>query len=512
MTIETTDPSGLTEDRVRGPVGIRTLAGASVRRVLSSPCTWIVLAAVAGYTVFATYEYRRLGPAVAEYDLGIFYQTVHSWAFHGNAYSAVKGFSQLGDHFTPAWALLAPLLWVHDSPYTLVLAQVVFLCASAIPVYVAVRRAMSTWIAAGLTCAYLGSMGIQDAIAFPVHEMMFAAPLLAWGIERAMAGRWTQASLLIGALSLVKEDFNVLIVAFAVVALGHRQWRHAAALAVWGVCAYLITVNVLIPHFAPPGGYAYLSRDYQDTLHASSSLQLIQVLVFHPGHTLHLLLGGQVKQQLWLHLLVPVAFLALASPFGWLILPNLVSRLVSGKPTEWSWHYHYDTPLMPILFLAAVDGVCRIAAAARRVSDRLSPGLRAERVVSERRMVLLGGLALTLVSLGTNAYLTGKVLPVGQWIKHPAAFSSSNSWLDEQRRADAMVPGGATVIVTNGLGMPLLTRDTVIMPNSVPVGPTWALLDTRDVAWMPGDYPDWLRGQGFATVGVVGPILVLHRS
>lgn len=83
--------------------------------------------------------------------------------------------------------MLAPLLWIHNSPYTLVVAQVVLLSLSGIPVYVAVRRRFGTWRAVGVTAAYLASSGIQHAIAFPVHEVMFATPISAWALERMLA-------------------------------------------------------------------------------------------------------------------------------------------------------------------------------------------------------------------------------------------------------------------------------------------------------------------------------------
>src|SRR5262249_31313127 len=144
-----------------------------LRRVLTSPRTWLGAVALIGYEIFAYHQYTQLQDAAM--DLGIFYQTVAGWAFHGNPYVPIKGFSQLGDHFSPAFALLAPLLWLHNSPVMLVFAQPVLLCASAVPVYLAVRRMWNTWFATALTAAYLLSSGMQHSIAFPVHEVMFSA-------------------------------------------------------------------------------------------------------------------------------------------------------------------------------------------------------------------------------------------------------------------------------------------------------------------------------------------------
>jgi uncharacterized membrane protein len=479
-------------------------------RLVRSPCTWLVLAAILGYGAFATYQYERLGTNISAVDLGIFYQAVQGWAFHGDPYVAIKGFSQLGDHFTPAWMLLAPLLWIHNSAYMLVLAQVVLLSVSAVPVYLAAQRMLNTWLATALTAAYLASSGLQHAVAFPVHEVMFAVPLIAWALERMLVGRWTWASLLMASLSLVKEDLNLTILAFAAVALTRRRWWHAAALAVWAVAAYLLTIKVLIPAFSPQG-YTYLNA-YSTTLHASNSFQAFWNLITQPRHTAHLLFGSSVKRHLWEHLLEPVGFLALASPIGWLILPNLVSRLASGNPGEWSWNFHYDAPLMPIIVLGAVDGVRRCVALASWLSTRREGAPAPGRPLRERRGLMLGASALALVATTTTTYLSYKSLPLGRWIRRPSSYASSATWLADERSAVAAVPPGVTVQVTNHVAVPLLNRDTVTLVSDLPSG-NWAVLDTVGTsATDPTSYAAHLRSEGYVTVRTAGTIMVLHKT
>jgi uncharacterized membrane protein len=480
----------------------------------SSPCTWLVLIAMTGYGAFATYQYQHLGPGVAAADLGIFYQAVQGWAFHGDPYVAIKGFSQLGDHFTPAWILLAPLLRLYNSPLSLVLAQVVLICLSAIPVYLAVRRILGAPLATALTAAYLAGSGLQHAIAFPVHEVMFAVPLIAWALERALAGRWTWAALLMCALSLVKEDLNLMILAFAAVALVHRKWRHAAVLALWAVAAYLLTIKVLIPA-ANPEGYTYLGA-YSTTLHANNSVQAFWNLIAHPHHTLHLLFGAQAKRKLWLRLLAPVGFLALASPFGWLVLPNLISRLASNNTSQWTSLYHYDAPLMPILAIAAVDGLRRAALASGWAWRRVAGAPEGARpIIQQQRTLRLGGSALAFIALGMTAYLSDKSpLPLGRWLKDPSSYSAPAAWLADERAAVAAIPDGVTVQATNGLVVPIVARDTVTLVTDLPSG-DWALIDTSNAgmsATDPSSYVAKLRSEGYATVRAEGPILVLHRS
>ena len=475
-----------------------------IRRALSvalrSPCSYLVAAAMLGYGVFATYEYNRLGSAVGAVDLGIFYQTVQGWAFHGDPYVAIKGFSQLGDHFTPAWALLAPLLWLHNSPYMLVLAQVVLLSLSGVPVYIAVKRMYGTWRSVGVTAAYLASSGLQHAIAFPVHEVMFATPIIAWALERMLAGRWTQATILMCSLCLVKEDLNLMTAMFAVLALLNRKWRHAAFLAVWGVALYLITIKILIPSFSPEG-YTYLGQ-YTTTLHATNSVQLFLSIIEHPRHTVHLLIGNNTKRQLWFLLFAPVFCLALASPICLLALPELCSRLLSSDSSLWSSNYHYDAPLMPIIFIAAVDGLPRLCNIIELYAD----------AAHAKETLRWASAGFAILTLAMTLHLS-KHLPLGIWLRRPSTYEASEVWNADLRKAITVVPSGVTVETTNRVAVPLLARDTVTITAGRPSG-TWAVLDLTALGGRtnPDDvaYVVEMRHEGWELVKQDGSIVVLR--
>lgn len=469
-----------------------------LRRVLTSPCTWLVAVALTVYEIFAYHQYTQLQDAAM--DLGIFYQTVAGWAFHGNPYVPIKGFSQLGDHFSPVFALLAPLLWLHNSPVMLVFAQPVLLCASAVPVYLAVRRMWNTWFATALTAAYLFSSGMQHSIAFPVHEVMFSAVLIAWALERALAGRWTAASVLMGLTCLVKEDMDLMIVAFGVYALLNRRWRQGAALIVGGLAAYELTIHVLIPAFGP--GYTYTGA-YATTLHATTSYGMLAALLFHPRHTAHLLFAGRVKSALWRHLLEPVGFACVASPIALLALPNLVSRLVSSNNNQWSWDYHYDMPLMPVLFLAAADGLARLVRLARRLPFRVP-----------RRLDLIAAGVLATVALSVTAFQSVRELPLGQWLR-TSAYDAEPGWLADVRNAVAVVPAGVDVQVSDSVGTAFVARDTVTLTDDNYGRGDWAVVDTAhpfpDAAHVDA-YLATIRREGFRETARFGPVLVLHRG
>jgi uncharacterized membrane protein len=472
-----------------------------ILRGLRSPCTWLVAAAVTVYSVFAYHQYTQLQAGAC--DLGIFYQAAEGWAFHGFPTDPIKGFPQIGDHFSPIFMLLAPALWIYNSPLTLVFAQVLLLCSSAIPVYLVFSRAWGRWTAAGVVTAYLASMGIQGSIAFPVHEVMFGAPLIAWALERALSKKWTAASLIIAAGVFVKEDMGAMVAMFAVWALINRKWRHALALFVWGVGMFLLTVDVIIPHYNP-GGFTYAS-DYAANLHASNMDQLIQQLITHPRLGLHLLFNDPAKRQDWIDLLAPVAFMCLASPIALLGAPMMVTRMLSSRSTEWSDDLYYDMPLMAITFIGAADGLQRVVRLLRRFVPKLDRSW----------LPVLAGACLAVCSLGVTIHID-RNRQIHAWLADDA-FTSKASWVADVHKALAVVPSGVEVRATNNLVIPLAAHDTVTLVGSNVDKGDWAAVDTANPECPigPADIPPYLaklKSMGFRLVTQDGPIEILHKG
>ncbi|MEU4625337.1 DUF2079 domain-containing protein [Actinoplanes sp. NPDC023801] len=325
-------------------------------RTLLSPAGWIVGIAIFLYSKWAKAQYDAL--TVGACDLGIFYQAVQGWANGGWPMVPIKGYVQLGDHFSPAFALLSPLVWIHDEAITLVYAQIVLICLSGIPIYHIFRRRYGILVGSGMLVAYLASHAVLGTVAFPVHEVMFGALFLAWGLERMLAGKWTQATILFAALITVKEDGGLLCVLLGLYALFNRRWRHGAFLIGWGVVWFVVTLKFIIPNLNP-GGFTY-AKDYQASLHADGLFAGIPYMLSHPMEILGLMTDQPAKVDTWQQLLIPVGFAALASPLALLIVPIMLSRMLSSRETQWSSDLYYDMPLMPILFAAAADGFRRI--------------------------------------------------------------------------------------------------------------------------------------------------------
>ncbi|MFI5492079.1 DUF2079 domain-containing protein [Actinoplanes sp. NPDC051859] len=533
-------------------------------QTLRSPCTWIVAVAIYLFASWAHAQYVNMAGPVGACDLGIFYQAVQGWSTNGWPYVAIKGFPQLGDHFSPAFALLAPLLWINDSPLMLVYAQILLLCLSGVPIYHLFRRRHGLWVASGILIAYLCSHAVLRTIAFPVHEVMFGAVLLAWGLERMLTGKWTQATVLFALLVTVKEDGGLLCALLGLYALVNRRWRHGTFLILWGGLWFVLTLKVIIPALNP-GGFTYVV-DYQQSLHADGIFAGIPYMLSHPLEILALMVDDPEKVTTWVRLLLPLGFVALASPIVLLAVPMMLARMLSSRETQWSSAFYYDMPLMPILFAAAADGIRRIgnvvdrfrglppvpdparhpqpanAALPSSTADPTvaspgsdpavaSPGSSPTEAMAEggspadngakpgvprkRRTstVLAAVAAVVFAAFALLDFQDGQVV---RWHLGSGGFNTSASVAEAHQALDR-VPEGVTVRATNNLAPPLLaTNEVTLIGSNVDRG-DWAIVDTLKPGCPITDavvpaVMQQLDGMGFRTVFTTGRFVVLQRT
>jgi uncharacterized membrane protein len=199
---------------------------------------------------------------------------------------------------------------------------------------------------------------------------------------------------------------------------------------------------VIIPHFNPAHHYTYWSDGgvISPGGHISAGGVLAQ-----------LTRAGPEKLRTTVLVLLPVVFLAVRSPLAAVAVPGLALRFMSTDSNFWGTQWHYSATLMPIVFVAAIDGLARIqaraagppgtAAAARRAPG---PGTMAARYAA----VLMAAMAAVLAFRFPLADL---------W--NPRTYESSPH-VRAEWAAIARVPAGTTVESTLTLLAPLATRDT----------------------------------------------------
>jgi uncharacterized membrane protein len=490
----------------REPIGTR-------RRHLWGVCL-LAAAAAALYLTIGALAYARY--TLGSYDMVIFDQAMRSYAHFGLPVSIVKGvhddlgqnFSILGDHFSPILALLTPLYWVYGHPVTLLIAQAVLFAVAVPAVWLAARRAIG--VLGGYFMAAVFALGwpLIIASARGFHEVAFSVPLMAWALERLLAGRYRQAAALALALLLVKEDMGMLVGVFGLlIALrgGRERRRLGLTVAAAGPIAMAFIMFVLIPLGGGSSGYYWLYDEL-----GAGPIQAFGHVVLHPLDTLSIAITPERKWHMLLWLVGPLLLLPLLSPITVLALPLLAERVLSTNPNHWGPNNHYDAFVWPILVMAAIDALARdrprrlVVAVSAFVSrpwhryrshgaappppDARVPGARKPQpftsaATADRSRPLIGRPTQERLGVGLGAAsLCAIVLTLTGWFRPWSLPNGDHGRQDRSGAAAAAVariPDGATVETDNEMGPHLTFRARVLLLDDQPRGAEWVIADTR---------------------------------
>ncbi|GIE77240.1 hypothetical protein Aph02nite_31900 [Actinoplanes philippinensis] len=400
--------------------------------------SWSVAGALAAaYLLLSVLNHRRLH--TTGFDLGIFEQAVRSYAEGGPGLVPLKGpgFPQLGDHFAPVLALLAPVYRAAPSAVTLLVVQALLLAVAAVPIVSFAHRRLGLLAAITAGAGYGLSWGIAQTVGFDFHEVCFAVPLLAFSLVAVAERRPRAAALWALPLLLVKEDLGLTVAAIGVLLAAYGARRLGAGLALAGAAGTALAMGVVIPALNPHDDYAYT---------ATVAAGLYQQ-------------GAQVKLLTVLTLLAPTAGVALRSPLLLVAVPTLLWRFTSGNPNYWGTGFHYSAVLMPVMMVAFVDGVARWRAAGGRLRS-----------------------SLAVVAYAVSLTVTVALLP-----RYPLAqLASAQTWHGDPRAAAAhrvldLIPDGATVSAANQLAPQLTGRTTVTLFGTDYPGPApqYIVFDSR---------------------------------
>lgn len=304
---------------------------------------WIVGALTALlYGLLSVLRFRRY--TVTSWDNAIFEQAIAAYSRLEAPIVTVKGpgYHILGDHFSPIYALLAPIYRIAPHAQTLLIAQAVLIGISAAVITALGVRHLGSVVGTVIAVLYALSFGIQSAVAADFHEVAFAVPLLALAGAAFVDGRYDRVVWWSLPLLLVKEDLG-----FTVAAVGVALWlagerRRGLILAVAGVAAVAVVVGLVIPFFNTAAGY-----DYTGTFGGEAGVW--STLAAEPG-----------RKVLTVVLTFAITGLAaLLSPWAVVAVPTFAWRFVGDNPFYWGIDWHYSLVLMPIVFTAMIHALAR---------------------------------------------------------------------------------------------------------------------------------------------------------
>lgn len=392
----------------------------------------VMLAAVValfalGYALYGLFRHWHFGSSA--YDMGIFDQVVWHLSRFETPSSSVRGFSHfLGDHFWPVLVLLAPLYWVAPGPETLVVVQAVLFALSIVPVFLFARDRFAFGPSIALAIAYACHWGLQRAAAFDFHETAFAPLAVATAIlamdRRRWALFWTTAVFMV----CIKEDLIPLLGGFGVLLMLQGERRRGAILIASSVAVFALVIGVIVPAFSDAGEYGY-GTAYGE-------------LVSRPWQIASRLVTPAIKMETAALWFIPFALVSLGSPLALLVVPLALTRFLSLSPNHWGTSFHYSAPLVPIVAMAAADGLARIS---RYVRDT--------RGTSAARRVVTGIAAASVV---LSAFIPGRqplwrVFAPGHY-RVTDAQATGNTVV-------AMIPHDASVVAQAAVAPHLSMRD-----------------------------------------------------
>lgn len=440
----------------------------------------------AAFGWYAVFSLERRREHYTGLDLAIFEQAVARLARFQAPIATIKGagFNLFGDHFHPIIVLAVPFHWIYPRAASLLVAQAL---ATAISVWVVTRFAQrqlgsTPGFAVGL--AYALGWALASALAFDFHEVMFGVPVMAVAVTAIHERRWSTAYAASVLLLFVKEDMAATVLAIGVVV--YLKGRRAGGVALVGAAVAwgAVTLLVVIPALSPTGRYMYLSGDTpRSPINPEpTGLDLTQFVL------------GSPRWQTLLLLLLPVLFAALLSPIALIAVPTLAWRFFSVNDAYWGTRLHYNAIVWPVLFVAGVDGLLRLARW-RRLPREATPWFASAAM-----------LAVAVSLLPFFAF----------WPATRASFWQECARCGAARRAVASIPDNVSVAADPLLMPELVDRTTLYLlapdlkdPLGRAVPAQYVLLDETHRDLWPA--PNWvselrarLAARGFALVYTEG--------
>jgi uncharacterized membrane protein len=405
-------------------------AGAAPAASSSRRATLVVWALIAAYAaVFITISLVKYANFLYnDFDMAIFAQAAHT-TLRGSLYSSILGVNYLANHMSLLMFPLSVIYVVLPSPVTLLVVQTVVLALGALPVFWLARREIrSDFVAVCFAALYLLYPALGYSNLYEFHPETMAASMLLFAFYYLWVGRFWRMTLFAVLAMSCKEDVALVVAAMGLYALlvdrvmrpaaddglraPARRWAFAATLVGLAALFLVASVGFIMP--ALNHGEIGLQNIYADwgptpgaaALHmARSPARTLESFFMTPGQAL----DTTLKQQYYVHMLLPVLFLALLSPLTLAIaLPAVAQHMLSARPSDHTIVYHYTACVTPFVLASSVLGLRNLL----RLMARGTPGGVTEAMRSKSPVRALGTLlagASVVVAVGCN-FLFGPVV------------------------------------------------------------------------------------------------------
>lgn len=360
---------------------------------------------VAGIHVSMQYElWNTL--SFGYHDIGLFARAMHNAAEGRGLLMDSLGYVSLAEHAEFILYALVPLCMMGvDAFHLLVFVSAVSLAAPALIIAWYLRHRFQSNLAAAIGAAawlLLPSHGcLVIARGYGFHPAYLAVSLLVAGIAFGFARRWGVAIAFMLLACLAREEISLTVAAWGLyVAVTERRRLMGLGVAAVAAAYFCCVVFVIIPHFRG-GPYPWIGAHYD-----------VQATIGGVWTTI----GADTA--FLATLLLPMAVLAARPTLLLLVaVPALVETILTTNPELHNLSVHYYTPIVPVLFMAAIRAWERMAARphAEAQTTRIAPGARSA-LDSARRLragwCLLASACLGQVYLGLGPQTNNMVRPM----------------------------------------------------------------------------------------------------
>jgi uncharacterized membrane protein len=443
------------------------------------------------------------------FDLGL-YDNILWHTAHGDLLgcSYLKGGHHASAHFDPILLALAPIYRLAPGASTLLVVQVLWVGATALPLHLLAREKLGSPLA-GLVfaAAYLLHPAVHGAALYEFHSLALASPLLVWMVyllERRAYRRYASA---LAAALLCREDVALLACFVGLYAILRRERRSLRVgwLTILAGVSYLAVVkwlfmdsHDLLNDGAQSYGFSYY---YADLIPKGSSAVrgILETILTNPLFVLQKVLIP-AKLEFLVVVMLPLAFLPLlARPARVMLVYGVLFTMLASKPAVYSIAFQYSCVLVPLTFATAVLALADLHRCATVAAIGFDP--------ARLRRALL---AFVVTASAIVSYQRGVLNPA---VEFYAGFQRVIRELDDVSRenyawirgAVDSIPEGASVAATSRAGAFISSRrDAYAYPTTHAID--YALVNGLDLA--PAERS--VRPPGYEVVSEHGP-LVLYR-
>lgn len=297
------------------------------------------------------------------FDLAFYVQAI--WlAVRGEWYVSILDLPLLGNHAEPIVYLFTPLYAVCPHPMVFVVVQAIAIAVSAVLAWRIAIQMHLPHRAAGIAAALIL---ITPATGFTaIHEFhpeAFAIPLIL-GMAAARGGeKWGGYCLSTLLLLGCKENLTLVVLAWCAVFAVIDRNRGARWQIRWNVLPGLTAIAWFLAYTqwispALNNGKIDYGGLYQHL--GNSGREIVSNFLFQPSLAFNAAWQALREGDLVWSLVGPLLGLPFLRARWWFIAaPILAQHLLSWRVSEWTIHFHYAAPLVPLVWLAAVEVLAR---------------------------------------------------------------------------------------------------------------------------------------------------------